>query len=134
MGHKNPSSASVSSQKIQRENHQGAEIAESRSEAPTLGQGTSNNSRGAGGNGIDNYGDGGSRLPEAERTALLRSKQAELDAIEDRHDDLVRSCLLHCPFPLRALAIPHAFLRLLPAGHVGTRSISFRTVDHLGYL
>lgn len=98
MGHKKSSSASVSSQKIQRENHQGAEIAESRSEAPTLGQGTSNNSRGAGGNGIDDYGDGSRRL-EAERTALLRSKQAELDAIEDRHDDLVRSCLLQYTYP-----------------------------------
>jgi hypothetical protein len=72
---------------------------EARSEAPTLGQGTSNNSRGACGNGIDSYGDGSRRL-EAERTALLRSKQAELDAIEDKHDDLVRSCLLHCPYPL----------------------------------
>jgi hypothetical protein len=99
MGHKKTSSTSVSSQKIQRENHQGAEIAESQLEAPTLGQGTSNNSRGAGGNGIDSYGDGSRRL-EAERTALLRSKQSELDAIEDRHDDLVRSCLLHCTYPL----------------------------------
>ena len=99
MGHKKSSSASVSSQKIQRENHQGAEIAERRSEVPTLEQGTSNNSRGAGDSGIDNYGDGSRRL-EAERTALLRSKQAELDAIEDRHDDLVRSCLLHYTYPL----------------------------------
>ena len=100
MGHKKSSSASVSSQKIQRENHQGAEIVEGPSEAPTLGQGTSNSSRGAGGNGIDSYGDGGSRRLEAERTALLRTKQAELDAIENRHDDLVRSCLLYCAYPL----------------------------------
>jgi hypothetical protein len=98
MGHKKSSSASVSSQKIQRENHQGAETVEGQSEAPTLGQGTSNDSRGAGGNGADSCGDG-SRRVEAERTALLRSKQAELDAIEERHDDLVRSCLLHCTFP-----------------------------------
>jgi len=99
MGHKKSSSASVSGQKIQRENHQGAEIVEGPSEAPTLEQGTSNNSRGAGGNSNDSYGDG-SRQPEAERTALLRSKQAELDAIEDRHDDLVRSYLLHYLYPL----------------------------------
>jgi hypothetical protein len=133
MGHKKSPSASVSGQKIQRENHQGAEIAEGPSEDPTLGQGTSNNSTGAIGNGIDSYGDGLRRL-EAERTALLRSKQAELDAIEDKHDDLVRSYLLPCAYPLRALVIPHAFLRLLPTGYVGTRSISFRTVDDLGYL
>jgi hypothetical protein len=99
MGHKKSSSASVNSQKIQRENHQGAEIVDSQSEAPALDQGTSNDSRGAGGNGMDSYGDG-SRRPEAERTTLLRSKQAELDAIEDRHDDLVRSCLLHYAYPL----------------------------------
>ena len=99
MGHKKSSSASASGQKIQRENHQGAEIVESRSEAPTLDQGTGNNSRVAGGSGIDSYADGSRRL-EAERTALLRSKQAELDAIEDRHDDLVRSCFLHCAYPL----------------------------------
>jgi len=98
MGHKKSSSASVSSQKVQQENHQGAEIAESRSEASALGQDTSN-SRGAGGNGVDSYGDDFRRL-EAERIALLRSKQAELDAIEDRHDDLVRSYLLHYPYPL----------------------------------
>jgi hypothetical protein len=98
MGHRKSSSASVSGQKIQREDHQGAEIVEARSEAPTLEQGTSNNNRGAGGNGIDSYGDG-SRQVEAERTALLRSKQAELDAIENRHDDLVRSGLLHCTYP-----------------------------------
>jgi len=99
MGHKKSSSASASGQKIQRENHQGAEITESRSEAPILGQDTSNNSRGAGGSGVDSYGDDSRRL-EAERTALLRSKQAELDAIEDRHDDLVCSCLLHFASPL----------------------------------
>jgi hypothetical protein len=99
MGHERSYSASVSSQKIQRENRQGAEIVESQSEAPALDQGTSNDSRGASGNGIDSYGDGSRRL-EAERTALLRSKQAELDAIEDRHDDLVRFCLLHSTYPL----------------------------------
>jgi hypothetical protein len=100
MGHKKSSSASVSGQKIERENHQGAEIVEGPSEAPTLGQGTSNNSRGAGGNGIDNCGDGGSGRLEGERTALLRAKQAELDAIENRHDDLVRFCFLHCAHTL----------------------------------
>lgn len=99
MGHKKSPSASVSGQKVERENHQGAEITEGPSEAPTLGQGT-NNSRSAGGNGIDNYGDGGSRGLEVERTALLRAKQAELDAIENRHDDLVRSCVLHFACPL----------------------------------
>lgn len=99
MGHRKSSSTSVGGQKIQRENHQGAEIVECRSEALTLGQGMSNSCRGAGGSGIDSYGEGSRRL-EAERTALLRSKQAELDAIEDRHDDLVRSCLLHCACPL----------------------------------
>ena len=96
MGHRKSSSASVSGQKTQQENHQGAGIVEGRSEAPTLGQGTSNNSGGAGGNDIESYRDVSRRL-EAERTALLRSKQAELDAIENRHDDLVRSCLLHLP-------------------------------------
>jgi hypothetical protein len=100
MGHKKSSSASISGQKFERENYHGAEIVEAPLEAPTLGQGTSNNSRGAGGNGIDNYGDGSSQRLEAERTALLRAKQAELDAIENRHDDLVRSCVLHCTYLL----------------------------------
>lgn len=111
MGHRKSSSASASGQKIQRENRQGAEIADGPSEAPTLEQDTSDNSRGAGGNGIDSYGDDGSRRLEAERTALLRSKQAELDAIENSHDDLVRSCILHyaylcesCSFCMRPYA------------------------------
>ena len=133
MGHKKSSSASISGQKIQLENHHGEEIVEGLSEVLTLGQGMSSNNRGAGGNDDDSYGDC-SRGLEAERTALLRSKQAELDAIENRHDDLVRSCLPHCACPLQELVIPHAFLRLLPAGYIGTRSISFRTVDDLGYL
>jgi len=102
MGHKKSSSASFSGQKIQRENHQGAEIVEGRSEALTLDQGTSNDSRGAGGSGIDGHGEG-SRQLEAERTALLRRKQAELDAIEDKHDDLVRFCLLHYTYPFASV-------------------------------
>jgi hypothetical protein len=94
MGHKKSTSVSVNGQKVQRENHQGAEIVAGRSEAATLEQGTSNDGNGAGGNDIDGYGDASQRL-DAERAALLRSKQAELDAIENRHDDLVRTYLLH---------------------------------------
>ncbi len=97
MGHKKSPSVSIDGQKSQRENHQGAEIIDGRPEAPTLGQGTGNVSRNAGGNGIDHCGDASRRL-EAECAELLCSKQAELDAIEDRHDDLVRSCLLHCTY------------------------------------
>ena len=98
MGHKKSPSVSVGGQKLQRENHQSAEIVVGRSEAPTLGQGTNNNGSGAGGNGIDSYGDASQPLDD-ERAALLRSKQTELDAIEDKHDDLVRSCLLHRAHP-----------------------------------
>lgn len=98
MGHRKSSSASVGGQKSQRDDHQGVEIVEDRSEPPTLEQGTSNNGRGTGSNGIDDYEDGSRRL-EAERSALLRSKQAELDAIEDKHDDLVRSCLFRYVYP-----------------------------------
>jgi hypothetical protein len=98
MGHKKSSSVSVGGHKFQRENHQSAEIVVGRSNAPTHGQGTSNNGTGAGGNDIDSHGDAPPQL-DAERAALLRSKQAELDAIEDRHDDLVRSFLLHRTHP-----------------------------------
>lgn len=94
MGHKKSSSVSVAGQISQRENHQGAEIVAGPSEAPTLGQGMGNNGGSVGGNDINNYGDVSQRV-DADRSALLRSKQAELDAIEDRHDDLVRSFLLH---------------------------------------
>ena len=47
----------------------------------------SNNGNGAGGNDIDSFEDAFQHL-DAERTALLRSKQAKLDVIENRHDDL----------------------------------------------
>ena len=94
MGHKKSSSVSVTGQNSQRENHQGAEIVAGPSVAPTLVQGMGNSGSGASGNNIDNYGDASQRF-DAERAALLRSKQAELDAIEDRHDDLVRSCFFH---------------------------------------
>jgi hypothetical protein len=59
----------------------------------THGQGASGSGSGAGGSGGGSYVDASQPL-DAERAALLRSKQAELDAIEDRHDDLVRFCLL----------------------------------------
>jgi hypothetical protein len=98
MGHKKSSSVSVGGHKHQRENHQGVEIVVGRPEAPTLGQGTGSNGTGVGGNDIDSHGDAPLQL-DAERAALLRSKQAELDAIEDRHDDLVRSFLLHHTHP-----------------------------------
>jgi len=53
------------------------------------GQVMSSHGSGAGDSGSDSGGDTSQRL-DAARTALLRSKQAELDAIEDKHDDLVR--------------------------------------------
>lgn len=133
MVHKKTSSVSLSGQNSQRENHQGAEIVVGRSDAPTLGQGASSNGGGNGGNGIESYGDASERL-DAERAALLRSKQAELDAIEDRHDDLVRSSLPHRAHPQRGLVTPYACLRSLSADYVATRGIPFRTVDDLGYV
>jgi hypothetical protein len=133
MGHRKTSSASLGGQKFQREKHQSAETVVGRSEAPTLGQGASNNDSGAGGNDIGSYGDASEQL-DAERAALLRSKQAELDAIEDRHDDLVSSSLLHCALPQRGLVALHACLRSLSADYVATRGIPFRTVDDLGYV
>lgn len=53
------------------------------------GQVISGHGSGAGDSGSGSGGDTSQRL-DAARTALLRSKQAELDAIEDKHDDLVR--------------------------------------------
>jgi len=53
------------------------------------GPGTSNNNDGAGGGGSGPYADASQQL-DAACVELLRSKQAESDAIEDRHDDLVR--------------------------------------------
>ncbi|KAI0300426.1 SNF2 family N-terminal domain-containing protein [Multifurca ochricompacta] len=50
-------------------------------------QGASGNSNGPVGSGSR---EDASHQLDAERVALLRAKQAELDAIEDRHDDLIR--------------------------------------------
>jgi len=49
------------------------------------------------GHGSSGSGGDASQQLNAARTALLRLKQAELDVIEDKHDDLVRlSRLLPC--------------------------------------
>ena len=90
MVHRKSSSASVGGQKPPRENLQDGEDAGRQSET---GQGTDSNGSGAGDSAGGNYGDASQRL-DSVRAELLRSKQAELDAIEDRHDDLVRFCLL----------------------------------------
>jgi len=95
MVHRKSSSASVGGQKLPRENLQDGEGVGRRMETTIHGQGTSSNGSGAGDNDGGNCGDGSQRF-ETARVALLRSKQAELDAIEDRHDDLVRFCCL-CP-------------------------------------
>jgi hypothetical protein len=80
MGHRKLSSLSTGSQKVLQEKFWDTENAVDW-EGATHGPGASSGSSGC----VDAL----QRL-EAERTALLRSKQAELDAIEDRHDDLVR--------------------------------------------
>lgn len=87
MVHRKSSSVSVSGQRLSRENLQDGEDASQRAEAVTPGQAMSGHSAGDSGSGTG--GDASQRL-DAVRTALLRSKQAELDAIEDKHDDLVR--------------------------------------------
>jgi hypothetical protein len=89
MVHRKLSSVSVGSQKHPRENLQDGEGASRRAEAAMPGQVMSGHGSGAGDSGSGNGGDTSQRL-DAARTALLRSKQAELDAIEDKHDDLVR--------------------------------------------
>ncbi|KAI9511445.1 SNF2 family N-terminal domain-containing protein [Russula earlei] len=89
MGHRKSSSVSLSGQKSPLENRQGAESVVAQREGLTHGPGTSNNDDGASGSGSGDHGDASQRL-DAARAALLRSKQAELDAIEDRHDDLIR--------------------------------------------
>ena len=89
MGHRKSSSLSVSGQKLPRENHQDGESVVGREEVLVHGPGTSNNGDGAGGGGSGQYADASQQV-DAVRAELLRSKQAELDAIEDRHDDLVR--------------------------------------------
>lgn len=93
MGHRK-SSLSSGSQKVPQEKLWDKECVIGREESATHGQGasSSNNVGSAGGSGS---GSGAcaaddSQLLEAERAALLRAKQAELDAIEDKHDDLVR--------------------------------------------
>jgi len=50
--------------------------------------GGTNNSDGAGGGGSGPYADTSQQL-NAARMELLHSRQAKLDAIKDRHDDLV---------------------------------------------
>ena len=47
----------------------------------------SNDGNGTGGSDIDSFGDASQRL-DVEHAALLHSKQAKLDVIENRHDDL----------------------------------------------
>jgi hypothetical protein len=100
MVHRKLSSASVGGQKLPRENLQDGEGAGQRSETTIHGQGTSSNGSGAGDSASGSCRDAPQRL-DAARAELLCSKQAELDAIEDRHDDLVRFCPL-CPSTLFA--------------------------------
>lgn len=97
MGHRNSSSVSLGSQKLLWENLQSAESIIGQEESATHAQ-VANSSASGGGNDSGNCGDASQRL-DAERVALLRSKQAELDAIEDRHDDLVRFLFLRCVHP-----------------------------------
>jgi hypothetical protein len=89
MGHRKSSSASLGGQKLPRENLQDGEDVGRRAEAAAHGQGTNSNASGTGDNPGGSEGDMSHGF-DAARSALLHSKQAELDAIEDRHDDLVR--------------------------------------------
>jgi len=80
---------SVGSQKLPPENLHDGDGASQRAEAAMPGQVMSGgHGSGAGDSGSGSGGDAPQQL-DAARTALLRSKQAELDAIEDKHDDLV---------------------------------------------
>jgi hypothetical protein len=88
MGHRKSSSFSVGGQKVPQEKLWDTEDVLGQDESGTHGQGVSGSSSGGAG-GSSGCADASQRL-EAERIALLRAKQAELDAIEDRHDDLVR--------------------------------------------
>jgi len=80
---------SVGGQKLPLENLHDGDGASQRAEAAMPGQVMSGHGSGAGNSGSGSGGDASQQLDSA-RTALLRSKQAELDAIEDKHDDLVR--------------------------------------------
>jgi hypothetical protein len=135
MGHRKSSSVSVSGQKLSREDLQGAESGAGREEAATQGQGVSSSGSGAGGSGGGSYVDAPQPL-DAERAALLRSKQAELDAIEDRHDDLVRFSLLRRARTLsEGVMAPHSRVWAhLNTVHVATRGVSSRTLDDFGYV
>jgi len=90
----------------------------------THGQGTSSNGSGAGDSAGGSCGDASQRL-DAARAELLRSKQTELDAIEDRHDGLVRFCPPLFQHTLRGGCGDSRirFISLL-ADHVDTRSVS----------
>jgi len=124
MVHRKSSSASVGGQKLPRENLQDGEGAGRRSETTTHGQGTSSNGSGAGDSAGGSCGDASQRL-DAARAELLRSKQTELDAIEDRHDGLVRFCPPLFQHTLRGGCGDSRirFISLL-ADHVDTRSVS----------
>jgi hypothetical protein len=89
MVHRKSSSASVGGQKPPREDLQDGEGMGRRAETTMHGRGTSSNGSGPGDSAGGSCGDASQRL-DAARSELLRSKQAELDAIEDKHDDLVR--------------------------------------------
>ena len=124
MVHRKSSSASVSGQKLPRESLQDGEGLGQRAEAAIHGQATSSNGSGAGDDASGSCG-GASQQLDAARAELLRSKQAELDAIEDKHDDLVRLCSL-CFRTLLAegVVISHAHFISLFADYVDTRSVS----------
>jgi hypothetical protein len=89
MVHRKSSSASVGGQKPLREDLQDGEGMGRRAETTMHGRGASSSGSGVGDSASGNCGDASQRL-DAARSELLRSKQAELDAIEDKHDDLVR--------------------------------------------
>jgi hypothetical protein len=92
MGHRKSSSLTAGGQDVPREKLWDADHVVDREESTTHGQSarsSTNGGAGGGGSGSGVCADASQQL-EAERAVLLHSKQAELDAIEDRHDDLVR--------------------------------------------
>ena len=131
MVHRKSSSVSVGGQNLPPENLHDGEGATQRAE---VGQLTGGHGSGAGGSGSGSGGDASQRV-DAARTALLRSKQAELDAIEEKHDDLVRlSRLWHrAPFS-GGCATPRARFYSLFADYVATRGVSSGAVDDIGYV
>ncbi len=99
MSHKKSSPVSLGSKKVPQEKLWDPESVEGWEDNAIHGQGASGNNNATGSSSSSRV-DCPQQIDE-ERAALLRTKQSELDMIEDQHDDLVRVSVLCRATPSR---------------------------------